>query len=445
VTAVDARPATSAPDPASGAPGAAEQTAVQHVEVQHKLGRRVMDRITDLTGFTSSGLILLAVTVGAWSLGYYVGGRPLYLMAYGGAGVLIASWLYGRRAPDLTGQRSEVQARVREGQSVTVDVSLTAGRRMSTLILEERLPPVLGASPRISIAELAEGDSAGNTYELTCSRRGVYTLGPLVVRWGDPFGLTQRRRTVCDEFEMFVHPRAEPATDRPAARLWEDPPQRPPFSRPWPSGLDFYGMRAYAPGDDVRNVVWRAYARTGSLLVREAEQGVTDKLRLLVDQDVSVHSRGPVSESFETAMRVVASLALHHLKAGYTVTTDGNKERIARPLRGIGRGGIELLDALAQLGPVRSSLLDMLARVESTITNDVELIVVTPRLTLDAILRMRILVDRGVSVRVIALLWDDEALDHLGQGAALGLKVVEIGPTTNSTMALQHEVGGGFR
>jgi hypothetical protein len=77
VTAVDARPATSAPDPASGAPGAAEQTAVQHVEVQHKLGRRVMDRITDLTGFTSSGLILLADTVGAWSRGNNVGGRPL--------------------------------------------------------------------------------------------------------------------------------------------------------------------------------------------------------------------------------------------------------------------------------------------------------------------------------------------------------------------------------
>jgi len=437
--------ATSAPATVPTSVAGVPEAAVLQVEAQPKLSRRVMERLTDLTGFTSSGLILLGVTVAAWSLGYYVGGRPLYLMAYGGAGVLITSWLYGRRAPDLVGRRSEVQGRVREGQAITVDVSLTAGRRMSNLILEERLPHVLGASPRISIAELAEGDSAGNTYVLTCSRRGVYTLGPLVVRWGDPFGLTQRRRKVCDEFEMFVHPRAEPAVDRPAARLWEDPPQRPPFSRPWPSGLDFYGMRAYAPGDDVRNVVWRAYARTGSLLVREAEQGVTDKLRLLIDQDVSVHSKGEVSESFETAMRVAASLGLHHLKAGYTVTTDGNKERIARPLRGVARGGIELLDALSALEPVRSTLLDLLARVEATVSNDVELIVVTPRLTLDAILRMRLLVDRGVSVRIVALLWDEEALDHLGQAAALGLKIVEIGPTTNITMALQHEIGGGLR
>ena len=443
MTAVQDRPAV--PSETRASASAPEAPAPLQVGVQHSLGRRAMERTTDLTGFTSSGLMLLAITVGAWSLGYYVGGRPLYLMAYGGAAVLLASWGWSRRVPGLTGHRSEVQARVREGQPISVEVGLTATRRMANLVLEERLPAALGASPRIAVAELAQGDTAGHAYELTCSRRGVYVLGPLVVRWGDPFGLTQRRRALCDSFELLVHPRVDPATDRPAARLWEDPPQRPPFSRPWPSGLDFYGMRAYAPGDDVRNVVWRAYARTGSLLVREAEQGVTDKLRVLVDQDAAVHSTGAASESFETAMRVVASLGLHHLRAGYTVTTDGSDKPITRPLRGVGRGGIELLDALAACRRTRSSLLDLLARVEQTIGSDVELVVVTPRLSLEAILRMRLLVNRGVSVRVVALIWDDEALDHLGQAAAMGVKVVEVGPTTNLTMALQHEVGGGLR
>lgn len=419
--------------------------AVQRVELKKKLGVRIVERITDVTGFTSSGLILILVCVGAWTLGYWVGGRPLYLIAYGGAGVLVAAWIYGRRVPDLTGQRSEVQARVREGQTVTVEVSLTAQRRMSTLILEERLPYVLGVSPRINIPELLEGHTAGHSYELSCSRRGVYTVGPLLVRWGDPFGLTQRRRTVCEEFELFVHPRVEPASDRPTARLWEDPPHRPPQSRPWPDGMDFYGMRVYAPGDDVRKIVWRAYARTGTLLVREAEQGVTDKLRLLVDQDASAHSGGAVSESFEVAMRVVGSVGMHHLRAGYTVTTEGNKERIAPPLRGVARDAHKLLDALAELQPTRSSLMDLIARVESDLNRDVEVIVVTPRLSLDAILRMRLLLDRGVSVKVIALIWDDEALDHLAQGAALGLKVIEIGPTTNLTLALEHEIGSGRR
>jgi uncharacterized protein (DUF58 family) len=373
-----------------------------------------------------------------------VGGRPLYLLAYGCAGVLGGCWLHSFRKPPLAGQRSQVRARLREGETITVDVALSAGRRLTTLILEERLPSSLGVSPRIPIAELAEGESAGHTYELTCWRRGVYTIGPLIVRWGDPFGLTQRYKDVCDKVELFVHPRVEPALDRPMTRLWEDPPQRPPHSRPWPSGLDFYGMRAYAPGDDIRNVVWRAYARTGTLLVREAEQGVTDRLLILVDQDRSEHSKGVISESFEEAMRAVASVGVHHLRSNYTVTTEGNNQQITRPLRGGGRGSIELLDALAQLQPEKGSLDDLLSRTVGAIGPSVEVLVVTPMLTTSAILRLRLLVERGVSVRVLALLWSDEAADHLGQAAAMGLRVIEVGPHTNLTMALRYEVGQGL-
>jgi hypothetical protein len=83
--------------------------------------------------------------------------------------------------------------------------------------------------------------------------------------------------------------------------------------------------------------------------------------------------------------------------------------------------------------------------VESTLSPDLEVVVVTPRLTLDAILRMRLLIDRGVAVKVVALIWDDEALDHLAQGAALGLKIIEIRPTTNLTLAFEHEIGGARR
>src|SRR5690242_17180492 len=115
MTALDPHPQRSVePDPAApparaaaaapaavGAPG-----GPQRVELKKALGARIVDRITDVTGFTSSGLILIAVCVAAWSLGYWVGGRPLYLIAYGGIGVLIVSWFSGRRMLDLTGRRS---------------------------------------------------------------------------------------------------------------------------------------------------------------------------------------------------------------------------------------------------------------------------------------------------------------------------------------------------
>ena len=93
---------TASTEPASAAP-ASQPPPVQQVALTTTWGRRTMERITDVTGFTSSGLILLGVAVVSWLVGYYVGGRPLFLMSYGAVGVLIVSWFYGRRAPDLTG------------------------------------------------------------------------------------------------------------------------------------------------------------------------------------------------------------------------------------------------------------------------------------------------------------------------------------------------------
>src|SRR4051794_40338355 len=118
MTALDPHPPLSV-EPDSAAParaavaapiGVAAAAGPQRVELKKGLGARVVDRITDVTGFTSSGLILIAVCVAAWTVGYWVGGRPLYLISYGGIGVLIASWFYGRRMLDLTGRRSDVQA-----------------------------------------------------------------------------------------------------------------------------------------------------------------------------------------------------------------------------------------------------------------------------------------------------------------------------------------------
>jgi uncharacterized protein (DUF58 family) len=265
-----------------------------------------------------------------------------------------------------------------------------------------------------------------------------------VVRWGDPFGLTERRITVCEPFEVLVHPRTEPVMARTLTRLWEDPPVRPPVSRPWPMGMEFYGMRPYQPGDDIRRIVWRAYGRTGSLLVRDAEQGVTDKLVILMDQDRARHSPGPVSESFEQGARVAASIGAHHLREGYTVTLEGTDTTLAKGLRGPS-AGLSLMDSLARASVQKGTADALLDRVLPSLTADVELVLITPLLTPAAATRLRLLLNRGISVVVVALMWDEEAVDTLASAAALGVQVIEVGPNTSLTMAFRHEVGAGSR
>ena len=153
------------------------------------------------------------------------------------------------------------------------------------------MPERLGAPVRVPITKLPSGQTVTHRYGLRCARRGVYQVGPLVAVAGDPLGLSRRETLVAEPFELLVHPRVELVSDRPLTRQFEDPPIRPPVSKPWPSGLEFYGMREYVPGDDLRRIVWRATARTGKIMVREAEQGITDHITIILDTDRGSHSR----------------------------------------------------------------------------------------------------------------------------------------------------------
>jgi uncharacterized protein (DUF58 family) len=404
--------------------------------------RRLRERITRATGLTLSGQILVVVVVASWILARVVGGRPLYLISYGGLAVGVASWLYGRRPLPLEGRRSDTRPRVAEGELLNMQVALTARRRLSTFILEERVPAMLGQHARAPIASVESGETVGHGYNLACWRRGAYQVGPLVVRWGDPFGLTQREMVLQEPFELLVHPSIEPVQDRPLTRLWEDPPIRPPVSKPWPFGMEFYGMREYAPGDDIRRIVWRAFARTGRLLVRESEQGITDKITIILDQDRRYHSSGIVSESFETAVKAAASLGIRHLREGYAVTIEGNAKRLAGPLRG-GAAQMRLLDALARAGLQRESVTGGIMRLIGDASRDSHVVMLTPRLDREAASRLRLLLDRGVSVLVAALVWDEEATDTLGTAASLGCQVLEIRPNAPLAVAFRHDVGAG--
>src|SRR5207302_10005212 len=113
-----------------------------------------------------------------------------------------------------------------------------------------------------------------------------------------------------------------------------------------PDGFEFYGMRDYVPGDDVRRVVWSAFARTEKLLVREFEQGISDRIAIVVDTDADWNSPGTPSDTFETAVRVAASVGVRHIRDGFTVQLEANYASL-RAHHGA-RARLRFLDALAR-------------------------------------------------------------------------------------------------
>lgn len=402
-------------------------------------------------GLTPAGVAVVALVLPGLALGRVLASRPLFLLVYGAIAVVALSRVLARRRLAVDARRSSLPTRVRESQSVDVEISVTAQRRLATVVLEEELPEALGTPVRVPVPLLPGGQTVVHGYRFTARRRGVYAVGPLVAEWSDPFGLTRKRVQIAPAETVIVHPSVEAASDRVTSREWEDPPVRPPQSRPWPSGFEFYGMRDYVPGDDPRRINWLATARTGGsadgtgrYLVRESEQGITDRVRLVLDTDRTEHAPGEPSETLERAVQVVASLGVRHLADGFSVSLEAGSAALAKGLRG-SRSRIPLLDRLAEVQLERAPLADALDRLFLDPQRSTHNVVVTPHVDRESARRIKLLLARGTPVVLVLVLWEDTDPATVHRAAGLGCGVVEVRPGASLAATFAHVVAAGAR
>ena len=73
--------------------------------------------------------------------------------------------------------------------------------------------------------------------------------------------------------------------------------------------VEFADYREYAPGDDLKRLDWRAYARTNRHFIKQYEEESNLRATLLVDASASMkYGRGAMSK-FNYAATIAASLA----------------------------------------------------------------------------------------------------------------------------------------
>ncbi len=383
-------------------------------------------------GLTVSGLLLIVLALGGWMLARLIGGKAMYLLAYCGMALLGVSIYVARRRRPLKAQRSALARRTRVGQKLDVDLSLTAGRRITTFRIEEKLHPHLGNTVVVPVSAVSPGVDLNHRYSFIPRLRGVYEIGPLTAEFSDPLGLATRHQLLLGKTEIIVHPSVEAVLDRPLTRAFEDPPLRPPNSRAWPEGFEFYGMRDYVAGDDMRHVVWRAFARTDKLLVREFEQGISDRISIVIDTDESWHSPGVPSDTFETAVRVAASVGVRHIKDGFTVRLEANYAQLGRLFRGP-RSRLLYLDELARVRLSKEPLSDALERLARGGRRDSHVVIVTSRFDSRSAARANLLVNGGASLTLAAIVWAESDALTMRRAAEIGAQVVQVKPGASLT------------
>lgn len=374
---------------------------------------------------TLTGVSVAVVAAASWFVARALSSRTLFLIVYAAVFAVGMAWVVSRRRLALSVVRSSLPARTRVGQTLEVDLRVTTSRRVSTILVHETVHDGLGSPVQVSVPVLRPGDEIEHSYALRPTRRGVYQVGPTIATWSDPLGLTTHTQELLAPTEIIVHPSTEAVQDRVLTRMWEDPPIRPPVSKPWPSGFEFYGLRDYVPGDDLRRVVWNAVAKTGRMLVRESEQGITDRIVVCIDSGTSWHDPHDPSPTFETAVRVAASVGARHLDDGFGVTLLDNTGRLAGPLRGA-RARLEYLDALSRLQPSDVPFAKAGDHLLNEAKGGTHLLVVTPHLDQHMASRLRVVMDRGSSVVVAFVMWEETDFLSLHRAAALGCRVLQV-------------------
>lgn len=164
------------------------------------------------------------------------------------------------------------------------------------------------------------GPIAHKVWELrsVCTRRGRFTLGPVWVSSGDPFGIFRVSRKLTDGTIVVVYPRTVPLP-----RFGRVPGELPggavqgvrvQFSTP-----NVASVREYHPGDAFNRIHWPTTARTSRLMVREFELDPTADVWIVLDLDVDVHTGSGLESTEEYAVTAAASLARHLLEQGRAV------------------------------------------------------------------------------------------------------------------------------
>jgi uncharacterized protein (DUF58 family) len=249
---------------------------------------------------------VIVVFVALACLGWAVSAIPLAIAGMLGGLTTAALYLWQRYClTAVSFRRSLSETRASFGDEVVLELELVNDKLLplSWLQLEDNVPaclPIEGAtvlsggrnpwsSTLVQIRPLLPYQRVRRRFTLRCARRGEHIFGPGSLSSGDPVGLRRRSEPAEGEVRLLVYPkvlalvpgsivsRVLVGEQRTRRELLEDPSRAA-------------GVRPYRPGDPLRNVNWRASARTASLLVREFDPTVNLRVALFVD--LAVPRRG---------------------------------------------------------------------------------------------------------------------------------------------------------
>ncbi|MFN2587394.1 MAG: DUF58 domain-containing protein [Actinomycetota bacterium] len=258
---------------------------------------------------------------------------------------------------DLEVTRRTAPERVRAGGKVRVTLQIrNRGRGPAPLLLlEDRVPADVAGRARFALHGVEPRGRRVASYELRPPRRGRYEVGPLTLTSTDPFGLARLGSAVAPRSSILVHPRVEPLAlprDLGDRRSLAVSALRQPIGA---QGEEFYTLREYNEGEDLRKVHWPATAKRGRYMIRQEETPWHTRATVLFDDRTAAHDGIGDAHSFERVIEATASIVDLYHRSGYTYRVTGASAPGLQASKGSAHFN-RALDLLATAGTAPSPL-----------------------------------------------------------------------------------------
>jgi len=314
--------------------------------------------------WTTTGLVVCLISMLLLLSAWNTGENLLYIIFGGSLGLLVISSVSGRMNLSGLDISVDMAPAVHRGDPLPAHVELRSRRGLLSafsvrVILEgDAVEPTVAHVLRVPPRARAMVD-----LDLYFKRRGEHRLDSCRLRSAFPFGFYTREKRFVLANRVLVYPRVYPVSITPFERGMGAMVRA---RRNDEEGDEYFSLREYQPGDDIRRIVWRVSARLGTLVVREMGLGTLKTVIILID-DCGI--RGPEDlERFELAVEYAASLAVAFIHKQYEVgTAAGNTSGIAPA-----RGSLQehrILEWFARVQPAGQDgeelLLERLARLRS--------------------------------------------------------------------------------
>jgi uncharacterized protein (DUF58 family) len=321
----------------------------------------------------------------------------------------------------------------RRGGTVTRRIStdlLTVGEESQVAVrFDLRALRVPFGTWRDRLPDAVAGDAGGEfptdngtniRYSIMGARRGVWPVGPLALRTIDPFGVAQRTQEFGDTRTVTVVPEVVPLSPM-SSEVGAAGGVAHTASSRLGQGSDNLSPRLYVSGDSMRRIHWRATAHRGELMVRQEEEEASPDAIVVLDR--AARRWAPRSEdadpSFEAAVALCASVALHLVQEGYSVDVRDSGGAVLGQLRGQEDDRDSLLVALAMISP-QGEAHDIVSLFDGTPPGP--LVMITGRIDESDATRLR----HGGAAAPI-LLAADPLAGALAAAAELGWSTAELG------------------